>query len=273
MSKFWLGLSVLEPTPFFSSQFNWYLIRGQQLKCDYISGILGHLGVHQESGKSQKHWREQKAEEWGLCQQREISQMGAHAKASSWGELEPHGIRRIDHIGRPAANLELQRSEESELTSPADQLGSDQRAWWNDFIEPKAPFRTRARAAQLVPMAHYRGFRWAIPRESILRPEWGGSFRDCLEDHIEIPQLNTINCQCYCPATCYIRGLAFPAPVNKEQNCSPLFTALKIGRKESGMWKFYIIFYEKCPEVKFNQGFSFKKKKTNKWAPSNWNNP
>lgn len=32
------------------------------------------------------------------------------------------------HNGGPAANLELQRSEESELTSPADQLGSDQRA-------------------------------------------------------------------------------------------------------------------------------------------------
>lgn len=137
MSKCWLQLSVLEPTPSFSSQFNWYLIRGQRLKCDYISGILGHLGVHQESGKTQKHWREQKPEEWGSCQQRETSQMGANARASSWGELELHGIR-IDHIGGPAANLELQRSEESELTSPADQLGSDQRARWNDFIEPKA---------------------------------------------------------------------------------------------------------------------------------------
>lgn len=73
MSKCWLQLSVLEPTPSFSSQFNWYLIWGQQLKCDYISGILGCLGVHGESGKTQKHWRKQKPEKWSQCQQREVS--------------------------------------------------------------------------------------------------------------------------------------------------------------------------------------------------------
>lgn len=83
-------------------------------------------------------------------------QMGANAREGSWEELEPHGIRRIDHTEGPGANLELERSGESELTSPADQLGSHQRARWNDFIQPKAPFRTRARVAWLVPMAHNR---------------------------------------------------------------------------------------------------------------------
>lgn len=91
-------------------------------------------------------------------------QMGANVRAGSWEELEPHGIRRIDHSGGPGANLELERSGENELTSPADQLGSHQRARWNDFIQPKAPFRTRARVVQLVPMAHYRASDEPSPR-------------------------------------------------------------------------------------------------------------
>lgn len=79
----------------------------------------------------------------------DCARMGARASASSWGELEPCGMRRRDHIRGPAANLELRRSAESELTFPADQMGSDQRARWNYFIQHEVPFRTRARAAQL----------------------------------------------------------------------------------------------------------------------------
>lgn len=110
------------------------------------------------------------------------ARVGPDASVSSWGELEPCGVRRIDWMRGPAANLEVQRSAECKLTFPADQMGSDQRARWSYFIWPKAPFRTRARAARWVPMAHWR----VIPRESILKTEWGDNFRGCPGDCVEI---------------------------------------------------------------------------------------
>ena len=55
------------------------------------------------------------------------ARMGASARVSSCAELEPCGIRRIDHSRRPAAKLEVQMIGESRLTSPDDQIGSDQR--------------------------------------------------------------------------------------------------------------------------------------------------
>ena len=52
---------------------------------------------------------------------------GASDRVSSCAELEPCGIRRIDHSRRPAAKLEVQRIGESRLTLSDDQIGSDQR--------------------------------------------------------------------------------------------------------------------------------------------------
>lgn len=109
--------------------------------------------------------------------------MGANASVSSWGELEPRGTGRADRPqSRATANLELQRSGESELTFPAVQMGSHQRARWNYFIRPEAPFRTGARATLWVPVALDR----VILRESILKTKWRGSFRNCHEDRGEI---------------------------------------------------------------------------------------
>lgn len=126
-------------------------------------------------GKSQQHCKQQKPEErTSASWDKSAHQAGAIASVNSWGELEPHGIRGIDLIRGPAANLELRMSGESELSFPADQMRSDQRARWNYFILPKAPFRTRARAAGLMPVVFLKPW-WAI-----LRAEWGGSFKDCL---------------------------------------------------------------------------------------------
>lgn len=86
-------------------------------------------------GENLSSFAENKSQRNGTSSSKDksVCQDGANASGSSWGELEPHGKRRIDHIGGPTANLELQRSDESELTFPDDQMGSDQRARWDYF--------------------------------------------------------------------------------------------------------------------------------------------
>lgn len=70
------------------------------------------------------------------------ARMRANASVSSCEELEPCGVRRIDHSRRPAAKLEVQGTGESRLTLPADQIRSDQRVRQNYFVQPKHPSET-----------------------------------------------------------------------------------------------------------------------------------
>ncbi|VTJ78703.1 Hypothetical predicted protein, partial [Marmota monax] len=143
--------------------WNWYLIWGQQSKCVYNSGLLGDWEFTGSEEKTHQHCRETKANVARPKQIKDCARMGAHAGASSWGELEPCGMRRRDHTRGPVANLELWRGAESELTFPADQMGSDQRARWNYCIQHEVPFRTRARAAQLC-QGHTEETRMSDPR-------------------------------------------------------------------------------------------------------------
>lgn len=93
------------------------------------------------------------------------------------------------------------------------------------FYWLKALFRTWARPAKLVPMAHWRVLGWVI-----LRTEWGDSWRNCPgRPDWKKPQLKTANAT----ALLNVREQTFLAPVNKK-NCGPLITASewdKIGKK------------------------------------------
>lgn len=72
MSKCWLPLSVLELTLIFHLSVIGTSYGGQQLKCDYISGILGRLEFTR-SHRKRRSTEENKSQWNGVSASREMS--------------------------------------------------------------------------------------------------------------------------------------------------------------------------------------------------------